>query len=106
MSIGFPLTVKMMLDGRSSDAPYIAYCPELDVSSCGPTEEKARLMLKQAIGITLNEAAKKGTLEEYMENVGFIRDRKNNVYQSPKVSYEPYYFLVPDFLEKELACLV
>lgn len=106
MSINLPLTVKIMLDKRSSDAPYVVYCPELDVASCGPTEEKARSMLKDAIEITLREAHKQGTLEKYLEEVGFFKDDKKGVFISPKVSYEPYYFSVPKFLAAKFACLV
>ena len=55
MSISLPLTTKIFLDKRSSDAQYVAYCPELDVASCGPTKEKARFMLSEAIKIVLEE---------------------------------------------------
>lgn len=44
-----------MIDRRSSDAPFVAYSPELDVASCGPTEETARQNLHEAVTIVLEE---------------------------------------------------
>lgn len=85
-----PLTVKIIIDKRSSDAPYIAYTPELDVSSCGPTEKKARDNLKEAVGIVLDEIQKSGKLEETLEELGFQRDK--NGWIPPSVSFEPFQF--------------
>lgn len=51
-------TVEISYDKESSDAPFVAYNPELDVASCGPTEEKARENLKEAIEIVLEPIEK------------------------------------------------
>lgn len=56
----YPLTVKIIRDRRSKDAPFVAYNPEIDVASCGPTEEKARENLLEAVGIVLKEVKRKG----------------------------------------------
>lgn len=106
MTLTLPLTIKIMFDNRSSDAPYVSYCPELDIASCGPTEEKARLMLKEAIEIVLKDAKERGTLDEYLEEVGFLKDKSKKKYIVPKVNYEPYYLSLPKFLEGKFACLV
>ena len=37
---------------------YVAYCPELDVSSCGHKIDEARKNLKEAVGILLDYRAK------------------------------------------------
>ena len=49
------------------DTSYVAYCPELDISSCGNTVEHAKKMLKTAIKLFLEEAEKMGTLEDILE---------------------------------------
>ena len=49
------------------DKTYIAYCPELDTSSCGTTIEQAKKMLKKAVRLFVNEAEKMGTLEDVPE---------------------------------------
>ena len=50
------------------DKSYVAYCPELDISSCGNTVEQAKEMLKTAIRLFLEEAEKMGTLEEIVNS--------------------------------------
>ena len=53
------------------DGIIIAYCPELDVSSCGHTEEEARSNLQTALRLFLEEAARMGTLLEILSEAGY-----------------------------------
>jgi len=62
METVLPLTVKIIVDKHSKDAPFIAYTPELDIASCGPTEEKARANLRESTSILLEEIQKKDQL--------------------------------------------
>ena len=50
---------------------YTAYCPELDVASCGSDVEQARKNLLEAIEIQLEETAKLGTLKAFLEDAGY-----------------------------------
>lgn len=45
---------------------YTAYCPELDVASCGSDVEQARENLLEVIEIQLEETAKLGTLKVFL----------------------------------------
>ena len=56
------------------EASYVAYCPELDISSCGNTVEQAKEMLKSAIKLFLDEAEKMGTLEDILEEANYKKD--------------------------------
>lgn len=56
------------------DETYVAYCPELDVSSCGNTVEHAREMLKAAVRLFLEEAEKMGTIEDILEEARYKKD--------------------------------
>ncbi len=56
------------------DASYVAYCPELDISSCGKTVEHAKKMLKTAIMLFIEEAEKMGTLEEILEEANYKKN--------------------------------
>ena len=49
---------------------YTAYCPALDVVSCGTDIEEARKNLLEVIEIHLEEAAKLRTLRAFLENAG------------------------------------
>jgi len=53
---------------------YIAYCPELDVSSCGHSIEHSKEMLKIAIRLFIEETEKMGTLEDILEESRFKKD--------------------------------
>ncbi|MDO8142366.1 MAG: hypothetical protein Q6358_12780 [Candidatus Brocadiales bacterium] len=56
------------------DETYVAYCPELDISSCGSTTEHAKDMLKTAVRLFLEEAEKMGTLEDILEESSYKKD--------------------------------
>ena len=59
----------------------VAYCPELDVSSCGATPEQARDNLRTAVRLFMEEAAKLGTLTDILTEAGY--DLTRNVLASP-----------------------
>lgn len=90
MPILLPLTIKIIIDKRSKDAPYVAYTPEVDVASCGPTEEKARQNLQQAVKIVLEEIHKKGKIEEFLRESGFQKEKQRWI--PPRVSFETFSF--------------
>lgn len=90
MQILLPLTIKMIVDKRSKDAPFVAYAPELDAASCGPTEEKARKNLQEAVSIILEEVKKKGKLNDLLEELGFQKEKQQWI--PPRVSFESFSF--------------
>jgi len=53
---------------------YVSYCPELDVSSCGDSIERAKQMLKTAVRLFLEEAEKMGTLKDILEEANYVKD--------------------------------
>ncbi|MBF8249622.1 MAG: hypothetical protein HW400_223 [Candidatus Levybacteria bacterium] len=90
MDISMPMTVKITVDNHSKDAPFVAYTPELDVASCGPTEEKARQNLHDAVEIVVEEAEKKGKLKKLLKELGFQKEKGRLI--SPRVSFETFFF--------------
>jgi len=50
---------------------YVAYCPELDLSSCGNSVQHAKEMLRTAIRLFLEEAEKMGTLEDILSEIHY-----------------------------------
>ena len=58
---------------------YVSLCSELNVSSFGETIEEAKDSLHEAIEAFIEECEKMGTLEEVMEEAGFIRE--NNTWK-------------------------
>lgn len=54
---------------------FVAYSPELDLSSCGASVEQARTNLKTAVRLFLEEAEKMGSLKGILAEAGYRRDR-------------------------------
>lgn len=55
----FRLTEEIWKEGNM----YVAYCPELDVSSCGEDVQQAKKNLAEAILINIEETKKLGTFD-------------------------------------------
>jgi predicted RNase H-like HicB family nuclease len=53
---------------------YVAYCPELDISSCGDDVQQAKDMLKTAVRLFVEEAEKLGTLEDILDESRYKKD--------------------------------
>ncbi|MEW6356554.1 MAG: hypothetical protein AB1696_09525 [Planctomycetota bacterium] len=66
--IGFDMVV--FKEGKA----YVAYSPELDVSSCGRTVAQARRNLKTAVRLFVEEAEKMGTLDDILAESGYRKD--------------------------------
>ena len=58
-SFNYPVTIKILYEKEAKEAPYVAYIPEFDVSSCGISEEEAIKNVNQALEITLEEVKEK-----------------------------------------------
>lgn len=71
MDIKIPLTIKLTEDKQSKSAPWVAYTPELDVASCGTTQEKAKQNLVECVQIVLKGATEDGNLKDLLLEAGF-----------------------------------
>jgi len=71
-------TTQIFKEGRA----FVAHTRELDVSSCGGSRQKALQNLKEAVRLFLEEAEQMGTLEQILEEAGYLK-RKNKL-QGPK----------------------
>lgn len=61
-------TLQMWREGAS----VIAHAMPLDVMSAGKTEEEARRAVDEAVGLFLKTAADMGTLEQVLEDAGYV----------------------------------
>ena len=52
---------------------YVSLAPELSVSSFGETLDPAKRSLREAVDAFVEECERMGTLEEVMEEAGFVR---------------------------------
>lgn len=54
-------------------ATYIAYAPELDVSSCGASSDEAQRNIRDAVQGFLEASAAMGSLDEVLQESGYTR---------------------------------
>jgi hypothetical protein len=62
---------------------FVAYTRELDLSSCGSTQAKAVDNLKEAVRLFLEEAGKIGSLDQILEEAGYLK--RNGTLAGPKL---------------------
>lgn len=62
---------------------YLGVCPDLSVSSFGETMEGAKSSLREAANAFLEECEAMGTLEEVLEEAGFVRQHGRWVTRQP-----------------------
>lgn len=55
---------------------YVAYAPELDVSTCATTRAKAQKNLLEAVRLFLEESDKIGSSEQILKEAGFVRRKE------------------------------
>jgi predicted RNase H-like HicB family nuclease len=65
---------------------FVAYCPELDLSSCGKDVSEAKKNLLDATRLFMEESLKMGTLKEILDEAGYDTDAKE--LKSPLVETE------------------
>jgi len=70
---------------------YVALCPELNVSSFGKTVDEARNSLQEAVEAFIEECEVMGTLEEVLEESGFVKE--GSVWITPKPIKEELLFV-------------
>jgi len=73
------LTTQVWKEGRT----YVAYTPELDVSSCGRTLVQAKKALREAVNLFFEDAAARGVLGDILAEAGF--ERHGNTYRFRRV---------------------
>lgn len=86
MSSVIPFVVKITHDPSSKDAPFVAYSPEFDVASAGPTKVEAKKNLAEAVSLVLRGAKEDGNLAELLEEAGYVE--VNGSYQPRKLEIE------------------
>jgi hypothetical protein len=72
-------TSQVFKEGRM----FVAHTPELDISSCATTKTKALANLQHAVRLFLEEAERKGSLQQILKEAGF--SRRNQTLVAPKL---------------------
>ncbi|MBI5060486.1 hypothetical protein HZB60_11985 [candidate division KSB1 bacterium] len=85
MTKKFKINVRVLI---SQEGDYfVAYCPELDLSSYGRAEAAAKKSFEQALKIFVKETERKGTLEKVILGLGWtLKQKPTPKYQPPELS--------------------
>ena len=75
-------TSQIFREGRM----FVAHTPDLDVTSCATTEAKAQKNLLEAVRLFLDEAEKKGSLDQILKEAGFVRRKQTLIGPRPVTS--------------------
>lgn len=87
---GIAFTVQVWKEGKA----YVAYAPDLDVSSCGDTLGEAKSRLREAVGLFLEQAARMGTLQEILAEAGF--EKRGATFRPRRIlAHEKIHLAVP-----------
>ncbi len=77
MEIAF--TTQVWKEGKM----YISYAKELEVCSCGKTVKEAKINLVEAVECFLETAEEMGTLDQLLEEAGFLRGKR--IWKAPEI---------------------
>jgi len=77
MEINF--TTQVWKEGKT----YVSYAKELEVCSCGRTIKEAKKNLIEAVECFLETAEEMGTLDQILEEAGFVKKRK--IWKAPDI---------------------
>jgi predicted RNase H-like HicB family nuclease len=64
---------------------YVALCPELNVSSFGDDIESAKESLRVALEAFLEECEAMGTLQDILEDAGFVKEKESWILEEPVI---------------------
>jgi len=62
---------------------FVAHTPDLDISSCATTKARALANLQSAVRLFLEEAERKGSLKQILDEAGF--SRRKHMLVGPKL---------------------
>lgn len=78
------LNVKLSMYVFKEDGMYIVYCPALDMSACGKTEQEAQKDFEDVFEISMKYMLNKNTLKKDLINHGWeIKSLKQKKYKTP-----------------------
>ena len=69
--------IQFTADVWKEGSAYVAYAPELDVSSCGDSVAEAKAHLREAVTLFLEECSRKGSLDAILSESGFEKRDKS-----------------------------
>jgi predicted RNase H-like HicB family nuclease len=79
MKLAIEYTTQLWQEGDQ----FVALAMPLDIASCGGSQDEARKALEEAVHLFLETAQEHGTLNQVLEDSGYVRDGES--WQSPAI---------------------
>jgi hypothetical protein len=79
------ITIKVDVATFKEDDYFVAYCPALELSGYGDTEQSAYKSFKTEVNIFIDETHKRGTLEKYLLKNRWSLQPRNYIPPRPNV---------------------
>ncbi len=74
----FKIQTQITLQISREDDCFVAYCPELELSSHGESPAEARKNFSEVLEIFLDDILERGTFEKVLQECGWIEIKKNS----------------------------
>ena len=62
---------QLQVEVFKEDGQFIAYCPALDLSTCGKTFEQVQRRFEEVLALFIDDLEERGTLEEVLRSYGW-----------------------------------
>lgn len=84
------ISVKLPVSIFRENGTYIAWCPLLDISTCGPTLKEAQKNFAEMVQVFIEETDKRGTLDDILKEAGFTKSTRNHTpyWRPPRIIKE------------------
>ncbi|MFQ6093920.1 MAG: type II toxin-antitoxin system HicB family antitoxin [bacterium] len=82
------MNINLHIDYFEEGGQMVALCPELQVSSFGDTLKEAERSIREALELFLRGCQELGTLEEVLEESGFVKVNDQWTYRMPMKSVQ------------------
>ena len=87
---GTDMRIEYKMQIWKEGAQFVAHAMPLDVASAGPTPDKARAALDEAVGLFLSTAQEMGTLREVLEECAY--ECREGIWRAPEwISIERHF---------------
>jgi predicted RNase H-like HicB family nuclease len=82
------MNINLQIDYFEENGQIVALCPELQVSSFGDTLKEAERSIRESLELFFEGCQELGTLEEVLEESGFIKVNDQWVHRVPMKSVQ------------------
>lgn len=92
------MSVELSVTMKEEGGSFVAYSPDLDLSTCGSTKEEALDMFNEAVRVFFNDIVRSGTAHAVLTELGWTpanAANSNQTWTPPRISQESVQVEIP-----------